>query len=948
MQQSEAACQRTDVPTTMQQSEEACQLQRTDATTTQQEYVPNPSAATDSPQRTGTIGNIGTVSGYSPIIVGSNAVNITYSFPLEGPGVPAPRPQHSQRPDQEPRLTDPCQEAGNKTRDILKGVYTTTGSYVQLLPGVDNDQMHIAGIYTKVQLETLEGVAVVTGQKGESVNSTEYAKIFRLRTKTGELIERLIFFGMGGVGKSTIFDKIAFDWTEGENEFLKRFKLVFLLKMCALFQESDLVDSILDQLIDEDSGIAKDQLDKFIRANQNEVLVLLDGFDEMETKTLDADSFGSILKALNRRKYRQCCICVSTRPSRLETLMSTSLVQNPCTHVEVLGFTDDDVKEYVRKFYEKTDLDIGKALIQTIGKSNTLRDFATNPMLLLLMCLLWRESQQLPETTSRLFAKAVNYMFTRKGEVKKRVPDPNVSKTLNAIGQTALRGLMDANQKFSFQKDEFEPKSLDLALKAGILTQQRVIKNLESHNNIQFMHRTMQEYCAARYLLSTRMSNQGLLKRMLCKVVPSQKFENTLGQLCQTIDGVVSNEFLVRFCCGDNEKCMTDIVNLLDRKFNKDESRYQSDIVQAICRNCFFESQSARAPRCLTSDSHIPSNITVGNSNEFRSLTYLLEVICRSDSRTEQLARVETIQVFRVTRYPVSDLAVALGYMENLKDLRLKQCHLAKGDLEKTTSSVCSQSLTRLDIEDDNTLGGRAVEWAPHIKHLASLEKLQIKSCELQGTDIKHIALAVGDMPNLTDLILDENQTLSGSADSWNKEMPTPITQHLKRLNLSKCNLTWKDFEYIASAVGDMSNLTDLILYGNRRLGGSAGSAKQLPKMTHLRRLDLGGSNLETTDIEHIASAVGDMPELTDLGLTFNGTLASSALLWAKELPKMKHLNRLDLTYCHLNETDMKHIAAAVRDMRGLTDLNLNGNWVFFDLDGLLSNFPSLRGHVKT
>ncbi|XP_038058726.1 NLR family CARD domain-containing protein 4-like [Patiria miniata] len=553
----------------------------------QEAQVPAPSDATGSPQPTGSIGNMGTVSGNNnPTIVGSSGVNINYNFPLEGPGLPASRPQLSQSPDQDPRLGAPSyQEAGNKIRDILKGVYKTTGSYVQLLPRVDNDQMHIAGIYTKVQLETLEGVAVVTGQKRESVNSTEYAKIFLLTTRTGELIKRLIFFGMGGVGKSTIFDKIAYDWAEGKDEFLKRFKLVFLLKMCALFQESDLVDSILDQLLDEDSGITEHELDTVIQANSNEVLVLLDGFDEMKTKTLKAASFGSVLKALNRKKYRECCICVSTRPSRLETLMSTSLVQNPCTHVEVLGFTDDDVQEYVRKFYETTDLDSGKALIQTIGKSNTLRDFATNPMLLLLMCLLWRESQQLPETTSRLFTKAVNYMFTRKDEDKKRVSDanvPNVSKTLNAIGQTALRGLMSANQTFAFQKDEFKPKALDLALKAGILTQQRVIKNLAPHNNIQFMHKTMQEYCAA---------------------------------------------------------------------------------------------------------------------------NYLQKIICRSDSRTEQLARIETIQVFRVSRYPVSDLAVALGYMENLTDLRLEKCSLVKGDLEKTTSSICSQRLTSLDIVGCNTLG---------------------------------------------------------------------------------------------------------------------------------------------------------------------------------------------------------------------------------------------------
>ncbi|XP_038045556.1 NACHT, LRR and PYD domains-containing protein 3-like isoform X3 [Patiria miniata] len=340
----------------------------------QEAEVPAPSAATGT---AASIRNIGTVSGIqSPTVVGAGQVTFNYNLPPEtaaatgkgdvttsspnanpsspspspipstqASGVPAPRLQHSQRPDQESRPRAPSyQDVGNKTRDILKEFYKTSGSYVQLLPEVDNDQKHIAGIYTKVQLETREGIAVVTigetvrkrGQKGEIVNSTEYDKIFRLRTRTGELITRLIFVGMGGVGKSTIFDRIAYDWADEASEILKSFKLVFRLKMFALSQESDLVDSF-DQLLDEDSGIAKDKLDKFILANPNEVLILLDGFDEMMTKTLNADSFGSILKALNRTKYRKCVICVSTRPSHLDTLMSKSLVQNPCTHVEVLG-----------------------------------------------------------------------------------------------------------------------------------------------------------------------------------------------------------------------------------------------------------------------------------------------------------------------------------------------------------------------------------------------------------------------------------------------------------------------------------------------------------------------------------------------------------------------------------------------------------------------------------
>ncbi|XP_038044830.1 NACHT, LRR and PYD domains-containing protein 3-like [Patiria miniata] len=805
---------------------------------------------------------MGTVSGRNnPIITatGSGEVSVIYNLSSDGAGV---HPQ-SQKPDQEPRVGDLNQKVGNKTRGILRTCYKTTGSYVQLNPGAPDDQRPIVGIYTKLQVRTKKGT-LEEEYSDETVYSTEYENILKDWPETE--FNRAILFGIGGVGKSTIFDKIAYDWANEACEILKRFKLLFLLKMYALFQESDLVDSIFDQLLGVKSGVAKDELDQYIQDNSNKVLILLDGFDEMRTKTLDAASFGSILKALNRTDYRKCCIFVSTRPSHLETLMSKSLVRNPCTHVEVLGFTKEDVNEYILKFYYK-DPDSGSALIQNIEKSNTLLDFSTNPMLLLLMCLLWREKKQLPVTTSRLFTEAVVYMFTRKG-----YSSEDASKTVITIGKTALSGFVSANQNLSFQKDEFEQNALDLALKAGILTQQRVIINLECHNNIQFMHKTIQECCAGKYLQSVHMSNPGFVKRTVYKVVPFGEFQNNLRQLCQTIEGVVSNDFLLRFCCGDNEKCMTDIVRLLDRKFNKDRHKpmYQSDVIQLISQHCFFESQSKKIPQCLTSDSLIPSDIVVNNNTDVRILIYLLKIICRSEVQVLQLSRIETIRIESVSS--VSGLAFALGYMENLRHLTLYWCPLVKGDLEKILSSLkCNYLLTSLDINGCNTLGGRAVEWA-HIKHLTSLEKLEVRWCQLKRTDIEHIASAVHDVAKLTDLILVGIWTLGGSADLWAKELPK--MKHLNKLNLVHCDLTQSDIPHIASAVGNMPRLTELELDFNDPLGGCAALwAKELPKMMHLHRLDLGNCDLTRSDIPHIASAVGNMPSLTKLSLYGNKAL---------------------------------------------------------------------------
>ena len=145
-----------------------------------------------------------------------------------------------------------------KCNAALKEKYKTTGSYVNINPWADDDQMHI-DIYTKLQFEKSEGVAVVMKEK-EMLNSIEYEKIFFVKSREGKFVKRLIFCGKGGVGKSTFFVKIAYDWAVGSSDVLKKYTLVFVLKMCALDQSSNLIEAIFDQLLAQDVDISKEAL----------------------------------------------------------------------------------------------------------------------------------------------------------------------------------------------------------------------------------------------------------------------------------------------------------------------------------------------------------------------------------------------------------------------------------------------------------------------------------------------------------------------------------------------------------------------------------------------------------------------------------------------------------------------------------------------------------------
>ena len=143
------------------------------------------------------------------------------------------------------------------------------------------------------------------------------------------------------MGKTTLFDKVAYDWATGASDALRKYKLVFLLKMRSLKKDSDLINALFDQFIDS-KDLGKEDLKSFITANSDKVLLLLDGFDEFETTEQD-EKFGSLLMMLKRSgEYKDCWAIVTTRPSGFDML--TKLIERPFTHVNVLGSSKVDIK----------------------------------------------------------------------------------------------------------------------------------------------------------------------------------------------------------------------------------------------------------------------------------------------------------------------------------------------------------------------------------------------------------------------------------------------------------------------------------------------------------------------------------------------------------------------------------------------------------------------------
>ncbi|XP_038053586.1 uncharacterized protein LOC119726041 [Patiria miniata] len=539
-------------------------------------------------------------------------------------------------------------DATDHCRSELKNRYTETGSYVQLIPWAGDDMKHITDIYTELQLEQGD-------QDDIEGDVQEYGDIFVLKTRDGKVINRAILCGSPGMGKSTIIDKIAYDWAKGDA--LKQFSLVFVLKMSALKQTSDLVESVFDQLLADDTAVDKGGLESFIKDNGSRVLILIDGFDEFGTTNLEPEKFGSVLRMLNRKFGKECFVVVTTRPSHFAKLKSKnkSLIEKPFTHVNVLGFRMEDIGQYVRKFF-RAKLDEAERLLDRIQSSGVLSGLARSPMILLLMCLIWREEETLPDTLSRLFNEAIRYIFRRKmPEISKEA----ISEVVISIGKVALEGLISLEQKLSFQEGEFDKSVLDKAIQAGILTSQSVIKWHGTHNNVQFIHKTIQEYCAAMYSQSLLGKGDGEFQKILDKLGDPMNFE-----------------YLLRFCCGDNEQCTRHVLRMLHEKILRDNDT-EPKLVKELALNCYFESQSRNLLSVDFIESFFTEDIELSGNDSVNSFVWLLQHVAeqRELSGVDYSDKVSKIHLEACNLSRLSKVvALHLPELKNLRVLHFDRC----------------------------------------------------------------------------------------------------------------------------------------------------------------------------------------------------------------------------------------------------------------------------------
>ncbi|XP_048106819.1 NACHT, LRR and PYD domains-containing protein 1 homolog isoform X2 [Alosa alosa] len=320
----------------------------------------------------------------------------------------------------------------------------------------------------------------------------------------GSVPRAVILQGHSGHGKSFTVKKIMHDWA---SELFKDFILVFHLN-CKELNLLSGEHSVVDLLrCDEEFTPV---ILRILRDSPGKVLFVIDGFDELRFSLNEITSvlpsgpsvpapieatLSALLKGI---VLRQSVVLVTTRSTVSDKL--SEQLKTPRRFTEILGFSEDGVKEYFQRFFDNTEL--SNKVYEHVRSNETLFTSCFTPVICWIVCTVFREHFQEAvdkqgnfETTSSIFVHFINTLMEYHCEGLSQLDRT----LLRSLSQLAERGIREHQVLFNERtvSEEFPDFNKGNPFLCKFLMKKKVYRE----TMYSFMHLSFQEFFAALYYI---------------------------------------------------------------------------------------------------------------------------------------------------------------------------------------------------------------------------------------------------------------------------------------------------------------------------------------------------------------------------------------------------------------------------------------------------------------
>ncbi|XP_072133339.1 NACHT, LRR and PYD domains-containing protein 3-like [Mobula birostris] len=701
--------------------------------------------------------------------------------------------------------------------------------------------------------------------------------------------------GVPGIGKTTVVQKIVYDWAMGK--IYQRFQFVFGFKFRDLNSigcRINLRELILDQY-PYFGNILRE-----VWKNPEGLLFIFDGLDEFKHNIDFADSrrdtepkhqcpdpewwceVSDIVYSLIQGKLLPgCSVLVTTRPTALHLLEKADI----SVRAEILGFSGEKRKEYFFRHFE--DQTVAAAVFKHVKENEILYTMSYNPSYCWILALALgpfftqrvRDPQRVPKTITQLYSYYIYNILKNHGCKIENPRDVFLS-----LGQMAFRGVSE--RKIVFTDGDLINYNLQPSqFLSGFLME--LLEREDSARSVvyTFPHLTIQEFVAA--LAQFLNPHPGDILKFL-----TETHNTTDGRF---------NVFL-RFVAGLSSPMTARGLEEFLGPFPH----------QTTCRVIDWVKEEVKRQSGNTGSE-------AGKRSLLNTLHYLFESQNRGLAQAA-LGSVETLSFSGMTLTPI-DCAVlshVIGLCDTIKHLDLGNCNIQCEGIQRLGPGLHKCQELRLEQNELGDSGVKLVSAAlrnPECK----IQKLWLINVGLTDSGAEDLVSALSTNPSLKGLYLSYNELGDSGVKLVSMALRNPECK-IQKLWLHNVGLTDSGAESLVSALSTNPSLTELDLSDNELGDSGAKLLSEALKNPEYKIQKLGLCNVGLTDsgAEDLVSTRSTNPSLTDLNLALNSLTDRSVPALRRLILTLPSLKRIWLRGNDFSWTGRKELRSLQEPRPGL------------------------------